>query len=186
MRKVGSGENPKTQTKLAMSKIKNLEALLVDELKDLYSAETQLIKALPKMADAATNPELKKAFEGHLVETRGHADRVSKALKLLEASSSGKTCHAMRGLVEEGSEAIDADAPEAVRDANLIGAAQRVEHYEMAAYGCARAFALRLGRSEVADLLQQNLDEEGAANKKLTGIAATVNDEAFSLAGAEA
>jgi ferritin-like metal-binding protein YciE len=169
-----------------MSKIKNLEALLVDELKDLYSAETQLIKALPKMSEAATNPQLKRAFEAHLKETRGHADRVSNALKLLEASSGGKTCQAMKGLVEEGSEAIDADGPDAVRDANLIGAAQRVEHYEMAAYGCARAFALKLGRNDIVDLLQQNLDEEGAANKKLIEIAATVNDEAYALAGADA
>jgi ferritin-like metal-binding protein YciE len=92
----------------------------------------------------------------------------------------------MKGLVEEGSEAIDADGPDAVRDANLIGAAQRVEHYEMAAYGCARAFALKLGRNDIVDLLQQNLDEEGAANKKLIEIAATVNDEAYALAGADA
>jgi ferritin-like metal-binding protein YciE len=164
-----------------MSKIKSLEALLIDELKDLYSAESQLIKALPKMADAASNPDLKKAFEGHLVETRGHAERLEKAVKLLATTAGGKTCHAMKGLIEEGSEAIEADAPDSVRDANLIGAAQRVEHYEMAAYGCARAFALKLGKTDIAALLQKTLDEEGAANKKLTTIAGTVNEDAFAL-----
>jgi ferritin-like metal-binding protein YciE len=117
-----------------MSKIKNLEELLVDELKDLYSAETQLIKALPKMAEAATSPELKQAFEGHLLQTRGHAERLVQALGLLGESEGGKTCHAMKGLIDEGSEAIKADAPDAVRDADLIGAAQRVEHYEIAGY----------------------------------------------------
>jgi ferritin-like metal-binding protein YciE len=167
-----------------MSKIKSLEALLIDELKDLYSAESQLIKALPKMADAASNPDLKKAFEGHLVETRGHAERLAKAAKLLDTTPGGKTCHAMKGLIEEGGEAIDADAPDSVRDANLIGAAQRVEHYEMAAYGCARAFALKLGKSDIAALLQKTLDEEGAANKKLTSIAGTVNEDAYALAEA--
>jgi ferritin-like metal-binding protein YciE len=167
-----------------MSKIKTLEELLIDELKDLHSAETQLIRALPKMADAASNPDLKKAFEGHLAETRGHAERVEKAVKLLGATAHGKTCHAMKGLIEEGSEAIEAAGPDSVRDANLIGAAQRVEHYEMAAYGCARAFAVKLGKADVAALLQQNLDEEGAANKKLTTIAGTVNEDAFALAEA--
>lgn len=167
-----------------MSKIKSLEALLIDELKDLYSAESQLIKALPKMADAASNPDLKQAFEGHLEETRGHAERLAKAAKLLGTTPGGKTCHAMKGLIEEGGEAIEADAPDSVRDANLIGAAQRVEHYEMAAYGCARAFALKLGKSDIASLLQKTLDEEGAANKKLTTIAGTVNEDAYALAEA--
>jgi ferritin-like metal-binding protein YciE len=165
-----------------MSKLKNLEELLVDELKDLYSAETQLIKALPKMAEAASNPQLKKAFEGHLEQTRGHAERLIQALGLLGESEGGKTCHAMKGLVDEGSEAIKVDAPDSVRDADLIGAAQRVEHYEIAAYGCARAFALKLGRKEIADLLQLTLKEEGEANKKLTSIADTVNEDAFALA----
>jgi ferritin-like metal-binding protein YciE len=162
-----------------MSKIKNLEELLVDELKDLYSAESQLIKALPKMAEAASNPELKTAFKDHLEQTRGHVDRLVKALGILNEAEGGKTCHAMKGLVDEGSEAIKVDAPDSVRDADLIGAAQRVEHYEMAAYGCARAFALKLGRNDIAELLQQTLKEEGAANKKLTSIAETVNEDAF-------
>jgi ferritin-like metal-binding protein YciE len=166
-----------------MSKIKNLEELLVDELKDLYSAETQLIKALPKMVEAASSPKLKRAFEGHLQQTRGHAERLVQALGLLGESEGGKTCHAMKGLIDEGSEAIKADAPDAVRDADLIGAAQRVEHYEMAAYGCARAFALKLSRGDIADLLQLTLKEEGEANKKLISIAETVNDDAFAAAG---
>jgi ferritin-like metal-binding protein YciE len=162
-----------------MSKIKNLEELLVDELKDLYSAESQLIKALPKMAEAASNPELKTAFEDHLEQTRGHVNRLVQALGILKESEGGKTCHAMKGLVDEGSEAIKVDAPDSVRDADLIGAAQRVEHYEMAAYGCARAFALKLGRNDIAELLQLTLKEEGAANKKLISIAETVNEDAF-------
>jgi ferritin-like metal-binding protein YciE len=166
-----------------MSKIKNLEELLVDELKDLYSAETQLIKALPKMAEAASSPELKQAFESHLEQTRGHAERIVQALGLLGESEGGKTCHAMKGLIDEGSEAIKVDAPDAVRDADLIGAAQRVEHYEMAAYGCARAFAQKLGKDDIADLLQLTLREEGDANKKLTLIAETVNEDAFASAG---
>ncbi|HZZ20447.1 MAG TPA: ferritin-like domain-containing protein [Opitutaceae bacterium] len=165
-----------------MSKIKNLEELLVDELKDLYSAETQLIKALPKMAEAASSPELSKAFQDHLQQTRGHAERLVQALGLLGESEGGKTCHAMKGLIDEGSEAVKVDAPDSVRDADLIGAAQRVEHYEMAAYGCARAFALKLGKNDIADLLQLTLREEGDANKKLTAIAETVNDDAFAAA----
>ena len=159
----------------------NLESLLIDEIRDLYNAESQLIKALPKMAEAASNDELKEAFESHLEETKGHAERLVQACKLLGESEKGKTCHAMKGLVEEGSEAIKLDAPPAVRDADLIGAAQRVEHYEMAAYGCARAFAIKIGRDDVAELLNANLKEEGAANKKLTEIAQTVNDDAFSV-----
>jgi ferritin-like metal-binding protein YciE len=165
-----------------MSKIHSLEELLIDELRDLYNAETQLIKALPKMADAASDAQLKEAFEGHLVQTREHSERLLKAFKILDVSAVGKTCQAMKGLIEEGGEAIKSDAPDAVRDANLIGAAQRVEHYEMAAYGCARAFALKLGRENIASLLQKTLNEEGAANKKLIEIAESVNEDALSAA----
>ncbi|HEY1848720.1 MAG TPA: ferritin-like domain-containing protein [Opitutaceae bacterium] len=165
-----------------MSKINNLESLLIDEMRDLYNAETQLIKALPKMAEASSNDELKEAFESHLEETKGHAERLKSAFELLGESEKGKTCHAMKGLIEEGSEAIKIDAPPAVRDADIIGAAQRVEHYEMAAYGCAQAFAEKLGRDDVAKLLEANLKEEGAANKKLTEIAQTVNDDAHAVA----
>ncbi len=168
------------QTQTTMASISSLRDLLVDELKDLYSAETQLVKALPKMAKAASNEELKEGFEQHLEETRGHVDRLDRALKILGANAKGKTCAAMKGLVEEGSEAIEEDAPDALRDAKLIGAAQRVEHYEIAAYGTARAFAETLGETKVADLLQDTLDEEGETDKKLTALAQTVNEEANS------
>jgi ferritin-like metal-binding protein YciE len=157
----------------------SLHDLLVDELRDLHSAETQLVAALPKMAKAATNRELKRAFTHHLKETRQHVRRLARALKHLEASPNGKKCQAMAGLIKEGAEAIHARGPAAVRDANLIGAAQRVEHYEMAAYGTSRAFAEKLVQDDVGLLLQQTLDEEGAANKKLIEIAKTVNDDAF-------
>jgi ferritin-like metal-binding protein YciE len=162
-----------------MSSINTLLELLVDELKDLYHAENQLVKALPKMAKAAADPELKAAFTGHLAETRGHVERLAKALKILGAAAKGKTCHAMEGLVEEGGEAIGTSGPAAVRDANLIGAAQRVEHYEIAAYGTAKAFASVLGEYKVVDLLQATLDEEGAANDKLNSISGTVNIDAL-------
>jgi ferritin-like metal-binding protein YciE len=161
-----------------MASLPTLHALLIDELKDLYFAENQLVKALPKLAKVASNPNLKRAFKAHLMETRGHVARLKRALRLLGAPVKGKTCHAMVGLITEGGEAIKTRGPAAVRDANLIGAAQRVEHYEMAGYGTARAFAEALGESEVADLLQATLDEEGAANKKLTEISAAVNSAA--------
>lgn len=162
-----------------MSSLNTLSELLIDELKDLYNAENQLVKALPKMAKAATDPDLKAAFTGHLAETKGHVERLSQAMKILGASAKGKTCHAMKGLVEEGGEAISTKAPSAVRDANLIGAAQRVEHYEIAAYGTAKAFANALGEDKVVGLLQANLDEEGAANDKLSSISGTVNIDAL-------
>jgi ferritin-like metal-binding protein YciE len=165
-----------------MSKINNLEELLVEQLKDLFNAENQLIKALPKMVDAASNPELKEAFASHLVETRGHAERLKQALEILGESEGGKTCQAMKGLVDEGAAAIKANAPDAVRDADLIAAAQRVEHYEIAAYGTARAFAEKLDKAAIANLLQMTLKEEAAADKKLTEISESVNDEAFEAA----
>jgi ferritin-like metal-binding protein YciE len=163
-----------------MAAISSLRDLLVDELKDLHNAESQLVKALPKMAKAASNEELKEGLQTHLEETRGHIDRLDRALKILGATGKGKVCHAMKGLVEEGSEAIEEDAPDAIRDAKLIGAAQRVEHYEIAAYGTARAFAETLGETKIADLLQDTLDEEGETDKKLTALAQTVNEEANS------
>ncbi len=163
-----------------MPAITTLRDLLIDELRDLHHAENQLIKALPKMAKAASSEELKEGFQTHLEETRGHVDRLERCFKLLGEKARGKTCHAMQGLVEEGKEAIEEDAPDAIRDAKLIGAAQRVEHYEIAAYGTARAFAETLGETKVANLLQETLDEEGETNKKLTTLAETVNEEANS------
>lgn len=148
-----------------------LSDLLEDELKDLYSAENQLIKALPKMAKKAASPKLKAAFTAHLKETEGHVSRLTKISEKLDIKLTGKKCAAMEGLVEEGSEVISEKGEPAVIDAALIGAAQRVEHYEIAAYGTARAMAETLGHTEVASLLQQTLDEEGEADKKLTAIA---------------
>lgn len=162
-----------------MSSLPTLNALLIDELKDLFHAENQLLKALPKMAKAATNPELKAGFTGHLAQTRGHVDRLAQSLRIMGLPAKGKPCHAMLGLVEEGAEAIAAQGPNAVRDAALIGAAQRVEHYEIAGYGTARAFATRLGETQVAKLLQATLDEEGEANKALTKISNRVNADAL-------
>ena len=166
-------------------KLETLEDLLVSELRDLYSAENQLIKALPKMAKAASHDELKEGFEEHLEQTREHVDRLDRCFKLLGTAAKGKKCHAMEGLVEEGKEAIEEDAPDAIRDAKLIGAAQRVEHYEIAAYGTARAFAQTLGETKIADLLQETLDEEGETDKKLTALAETINEEANASGGEE-
>ncbi len=149
----------------------SLADLLKDELKDLFSAENQLIKALPKMAKKASSAQLKAAFTSHLKETQGHVERLKKIGETLDIKLTGKKCAAMEGLVEEGKEVIEEDGDAAVIDAALIGAAQRVEHYEMAAYGTTRAMAQSLGHSDVVKLLQQTLDEEGAADKKLTVIA---------------
>lgn len=161
-----------------MSSIPSLNALLIDEIKDLFHAENQLIKALPKMGKAATDPALKQAFADHLVETREHVARLASALKILGLPAKGKPCHAMLGLIEEGAESIEIKGPGAVRDAALIGAAQRVEHYEIAGYGTARAFAQALGENKVADLLHQTIQEEGEANKLLTRISKSVNRDA--------
>jgi ferritin-like metal-binding protein YciE len=161
-----------------MSTVNSLKDLLIIELKDLYNAETQLVKALPKMAKAASNEELKNGFNEHLEQTKEHVQRLERALQILNATEKGKTCQAMKGLVEEGAEAIETEAPEAIRDANLIGAAQRVEHYEIAAYGTARAFAETLGEDEIVDLLQETLEEESETDKKLTVLAGEINEEA--------
>jgi len=149
----------------------SLQELFVDELKDIYNAEHQLLKALPKMAKKASSAKLKEAFTRHLKETENHVTRLDKAAVTPKVGLTGKKCHAMEGLVAEGKEVLEEDGENAVIDAALIGAAQRVEHYEMAAYGTIRAMAAELGYSSVAALLQQTLNEEGAADKKLTEIA---------------
>lgn len=154
--------------------VESLQDLLVDELKDLYSAENQLVKALPKMAKAATSPELRAAFEEHLEVTKGQVERLDQIFEQLEGSPRGKKCVAMEGLIEEGKELISENDKSSVLDAGLICAAQKVEHYEMAGYGCARTFARLLGHEEVANLLQETLDEEGEADKKLTELAESV------------
>lgn len=149
----------------------SLEDLLIEQLQDLYDAETRLVDALPKMADVAAAAELKAAFRGHLDETRNQISRLEKAFHLLGVEAKAETCEAMKGLLKEGDKVLTGSGDANVRDAALIAAAQRVEHYEMAGYGAARNFAQRLGREDVAQLLQQTLDEEGSADKKLTQIA---------------
>jgi ferritin-like metal-binding protein YciE len=162
-------------------KVGTLHDLYVDELKDLFNAENQLVKALPKLAQAASAPELRTAFEEHLEQTRGHVQRLEQIFKKLDVSPKGKKCKAMEGLIEEGKEVMD-DVEPPVLDAGLIAAAQRVEHYEMAGYGCVRTFANLLGYDDAAELLQETLDEEGAADKKLTELAETiVNVEADTM-----
>ncbi len=151
--------------------LENLDKLLEKQLQDLYSAEIQLISALPKMADAAASPTLKNAFRSHLAETKQHKTRLERAFKLLGEKAKDEKCDAMKGLIAEGDEVMNADGDEDVKDAALIAAAQRVEHYEIAGYGCVRAFARRLNHHDVAKLLEQTLKEEGAADKKLTQIA---------------
>jgi ferritin-like metal-binding protein YciE len=151
-----------------------LEELLVDELKDLYSAENQIVKALPKMAKAAGSPELKRAFERHLEETRRQVERLDQIGDQMEVRLSGKRCKGMAGLIEEGNELIGEDLDQDALDAGLIGAAQKVEHYEIAAYGTARTHADMLGYNKIARLLQQTLNEEGATDKKLTQLAESI------------
>jgi ferritin-like metal-binding protein YciE len=163
----------------------SLESALQDQLRDLYSAESQLVKALPKMAKAASSESLREAFEGHLEETRGHVERLQQIAEMLEFKPGGKKCKAMEGLIEEGKEVLDEDGEESVIDLALIAAAQRVEHYEIAAYGTARAMAEKLGQDKVAKILQSTLDEEGAANKKLTSISLDEVLPAASAAGGD-
>jgi len=152
-------------------KIPSLEALLKDQLKDLYSAENQLVKALPKMAKAASDRTLQKAIKSHLQETKGQVARLNRIGKSLGYALTGKKCAAMEGLIEEGKEALEIDGPDAILDLAIISAAQRVEHYEISAYGSARELADHLGHPDVVDLLQATLDEESAANEKLTQVA---------------
>jgi ferritin-like metal-binding protein YciE len=151
-----------------------LSELLVDELKDLYSAENQIVKALPKMAKAATSPELKRAFERHLEETRRQVERLDQIGETLDTKMTGKKCKGMEGLIEEGKEIMEEDLDENAIDAGLIGAAQKVEHYEIAAYGTARTHATMLGYTKIARLLQQTLNEEAATDKKLTQLAESI------------
>ena len=156
----------------------NLKKLYVDELKDLFSAESQLLKALPKMAKAASSEVLRSGFEKHLEQTNAHVQRLEEILESLDESPKGKTCHAMKGLIEEGSEMLDQDGEESVLDAGIIAAAQKVEHYEMAGYGTVRSFAEILGEMDQADLLENTLDEEKNADAVLTQISDSANTRA--------
>jgi ferritin-like metal-binding protein YciE len=162
--------------------VATIEELFVDELKDLYSAEKQITKSLPKLAKAATSPELKDAFESHLQETFGQIERLDKAFEILGKSPRGKTCNGMKGVLEEGAEVLEETEEGPVRDAALISAAQRVEHYEMAGYGCVREYAKLLGQDEIAKLLDETLAEEKAADSKLGKVAKQINPEALRAA----
>jgi ferritin-like metal-binding protein YciE len=161
-----------------MPKINNLHDVYVEQLKDLYSAETQLIKALPKMAKAAASPELAQGFTEHLEQTKGHAARLEEIFKGLDEKPTGKKCKAMEGLIKEGGETIEEDASPAAKDALLIAAAQRVEHYEIAGYGSVKTYANLLGEEEAARLLEQTLQEEVETDEKLTEMAESINVEA--------
>lgn len=166
-------------------KLKTLNDLFIHELKDLYSAENQLVKALPKMAKAASNEDLRAGFEAHLEETKTHVARLEEIAESCECKLTGHKCKAMEGLIAEGSELISEDADDAVRDAGLIGAAQRVEHYEIAGYGTARALAECLGYDDAVKLLSETLEEEKACDEKLTELAeSTINAEAAEMSDA--
>ncbi len=152
-------------------KLESLRELFIEELRDLYSAENQILKALPKMAKVASSPDLKAAFEKHLAETKGQVTRLETIFEGLGKSPKGKTCKAMKGIVEEGSEMLEAEGDPGVIDAGLIAAAQRVEHYEIAGYGAVRSYARVLGEQEAETLLAETLEEESATDQALTGLA---------------
>ena len=160
-------------------KTKTLKDVYVDELRDLYNAEQQLIKAIPKMAKASTSEELRKGFEEHLEQTKGHASRLEQVLQALGESVKGKKCKGMEGIVAEGGEVMSEDYEGAVMDAALITAAQRVEHYEIAAYGSVHAFATLMEETEAAGLLEQTLEEEKETDEKLSELSEQINSQAF-------
>jgi ferritin-like metal-binding protein YciE len=161
-------------------KLDTLQKLYTDELRDLYNAENQLVKALPKMAKAASSDDLKDAFEKHLEQTKGHVERLEQVFEELGEKPKGKTCRAMKGLIEEGSEILKEDGEDSVIDAGIIVAAQKVEHYEIAGYGSVRTFAHLLGQNKAAELLQTTLDEEAETNQLLNRLAeGIVNPEAL-------
>ena len=161
-------------------KLDTLRKLYVEELRDVYNAEQQLVKALPKMAKGASSDELREALENHLDQTKGHVERLEQIFEGLDESPKGKTCKAMKGLIEEGSEILDEKGEDSVLDAGIIAAAQKVEHYEMATYGTLRSWADLLNQDEAAGLLQETLDEEGEADKILNDLAEEiVNPEAL-------
>ncbi len=161
----------------------SLESLLVFELQDLYDAEQRIVEALPKMAEGATSPALKQALRQHLEETRRQVSRLEDIFELLGVATKRETCDAMKGLIEEGSEILNASGEDAVRDAAIIAACQRVEHYEMAGYGTVRTWASQLGLTQVARMLQATLDEEGQADKILNEIAEQNVNARASVAG---
>jgi ferritin-like metal-binding protein YciE len=156
-----------------------LDDLLMNQLEDLYDAEQQILDALPKMEQAATHPQLRSAFREHLNQTQEHVSRLDQVFSMMNYQAERETCEAMKGIISEGEEAIDAEGDPAVKDAALIAAAQRVEHYEIASYGTARTLAQQMGRREVANLLQETLENEKQTDQKLTQIAeSSVNVQA--------
>jgi ferritin-like metal-binding protein YciE len=161
----------------------SLNTFFINELKDAYSAEKQLVTALPRMAKAAASPELENAFTTHLEETKGHVERLEQIFGMLDLPVRGKKCKGMEGLLEEGKEILEDDGEDSVIDAALIASAQRVEHYEMAAYGCLRTYAELLGHTKAVDLLSETLAEEEAADKKLTELGEGGINEAALTAG---
>ncbi len=161
-------------------KIETMEDLFLEQVEDLYDAEKRLVKALPKMAEAATSTSLRQAFESHLLETEGHVSRLEKIFRTLGQDPKSHTCDAMKGLISEGDDVVSDIDPSPLRDAGLIAAANRVEHYEIAGYGSARTFADILGLTEAASLLERTLQEEKEADRKLTQLAESmINDEAL-------
>jgi ferritin-like metal-binding protein YciE len=163
-----------------MMKIETMEDLFLEQVEDLYDAEKRLVKALPKMAEAATSTSLRQAFESHLMETEGHVSRLENIFRILGQDPKSHTCDAMKGLISEGDDVVSDIDPSSLRDAGLIAAANRVEHYEIAGYGSARTFADILGLTEAASLLEQTLQEEKKADQKLTQLAESmINDEAL-------
>lgn len=164
----------------------SLRELYIDELRDLYNAETQLVKALPKMAKASSNPELRQGFEEHLRQTSEHVSRLEQIFEMLDEKPTGKKCLGMEGLVKEGAETMKEDYEDAVMDAAIIGAAQRVEHYEIAAYGTVREFAQLMGEDEHVSLLEETLNEEKQTDEKLTQLAEQINSQAQQEGGEEA
>ena len=161
--------------------VENLKTLYVGELRDLLDAEKQLIKAIPKMAEASTSSELRSGFEHHLEQTKDHAKRIQQILEALGEPAKGKKCKGMQGIIAEGKEILDEDYQGALMDAGIISAAQRVEHYEIGAYGSVREYAQLLGENEAVSLLSKTLEEEKATDQKLTQIAHTVNQQALTL-----
>jgi ferritin-like metal-binding protein YciE len=164
-------------------KASTLKDVYVDELRDLYNAEQQLIKALPKMAKAATSEDLRQGFEEHLEQTKGHAGRLEQIFQTLGESIKGKKCKGMEGIVAEGAEVLSEDYEGATMDAAIISAAQRVEHYEIAAYGSVHAYATILDETEAADLLERTLNEEKETDQKLTDLSESINEEAHQTSG---
>jgi ferritin-like metal-binding protein YciE len=164
--------------------LESLQDLFLNELKDIYNAEKQIVRALPRMAKAAEAPELSQAFTKHLRETEGHVGRLERIFKSLGQTPRGKTCKGMQGLLEEGKEILEEDGAPQVIDAALISAAQRVEHYEIAAYGCLRTYAQLLGMNDADRLLEQTLQEEEATDKALTSLGEGGLNQAAFAAGA--